>query len=151
MLRSQISHALKDAMRAKDERSISTLRLISAAIKDRDIAARSEGKTDGVSDEEILNLLQKMIKQRHESIKLYEEAGRLELADQERDEIAVIERFLPRQLTEEETAAEVERIADEIGANTVKDMGRLMSTLRQRFAGRMDFGLASSIAKARFS
>jgi uncharacterized protein len=149
MLRAQLSQSLKDAMRAKDERRVSTLRLITAAIKDRDIAARSDGNTDGISDEEIMQLLQKMIKQRHESIKLYEEGGRMELAEQERDEVTVIESFLPAQLSEEEISREVDRVMTEIGAASVKDMGRLMGLLRERYAGQMDFGRASAVAKSR--
>ena len=149
MLRPQLSQALKDAMRAKDERAISTVRLILAALKDRDIAARGDGNTDGVSDEEILQLLQKMIKQRQESIKMYEEGGRVELAAQEQGEIDIINRFLPQQFTVEEIAEAVDRTIAETGASSVKDMGRLMSELRGRYAGQMDFGKASGIAKAR--
>jgi uncharacterized protein len=151
MLRPQLRQSLKDAMRAKDERRLSTIRLILAAIKDRDIAARSDDNRDGVSDDEILQLLQKMIKQRHESIRQYEEGGRLELAQQEQDEIAIIEGFLPRQLSEAEIDMAVERVIEEIGASSVKDMGKLMTTLRERYAGQMDFSRASAIAKARFA
>ena len=150
MLRTQLSQALKDAMRAKDATGVSTIRLIMAALKDRDIAARSDGGREEVPDEEVLQLLQKMIKQRHESIKLYEEAGRLELAARENNEIEVINRFLPTQLNDEEIAAEVEKVVVEIGAASVKDMGRLMGVLRERYAGQMDFGKASAAAKARF-
>ncbi len=151
MIRTQISQALKDAMRAKNKEATSTLRLINAAIKDRDIAARPEGITDGVGDDEILQLMQKMIRQRQESIKMYEEAGRLELAEQERQEIGVIQTFLPAQMTEEEITHAVDKVVTEIGAESVKDMGRLMAALRERYAGQMDFGKASGIAKARFS
>lgn len=149
MLRPQVSQQLKDAMRAKDERAVSTLRLISAAIKDRDIAARSDGITDGVSDDEILQLLQKMIRQRQESIKMYEEGGRLELAQQEREEIEIIERFLPQQLSKEEITATVDQVIAETGASGMKDMGPLMAALRKRYAGVMDFGKASAVAKQR--
>lgn len=149
MLRPLVSQQLKDAMRAKDERAVSTLRLISAAIKDRDIAARSDGITDGVSEDEILQLLQKMIKQRQESIRMYEEGGRLELAQQEREEIEIIERFLPRQLSEDEIAATVDQVIAELGAGGMKDMGPLMAKLRERYAGVMDFGKASAVAKSR--
>ena len=149
MLRTQLSQALKDAMRAKDERGVSTIRLILAALKDRDIAARSEGNMEGVSDDEILQMLQKMIKQRQESIKMYEEGGRVELAAQEQGEIEIINRFLPQQLSEREIEAEVDRVIADIGASSVKDMGRLMGELRGRYAGQMDFGKASGIAKAR--
>jgi uncharacterized protein YqeY len=149
MLRPLVSQQLKDAMRAKDERAVSTLRLISAAIKDRDIAARSDGITDGVSDDEILQLLQKMIKQRQESIKMYEEGGRLELAQQEREEIEIIERFLPKQLSDDEITAAVDKTINDLGAGSMKDMGPLMAALRERYAGVMDFGKASATAKAR--
>lgn len=149
MLRSLVSQQLKDAMRAKDERAVSTLRLISAAIKDRDIAARSDGITEGVSDDEIMQLLQKMIKQRQESVRLYEEGGRLELAQQEREEIDIIERFLPKQLGDEEITAAVDKAIAELGASNMKDMGPLMAALRARYAGVMDFGKASTVAKSR--
>lgn len=151
MLRAQINQSLKDAMKAKDAKGVSTLRLISAAIKDRDIAARSDGNMDGVTDDEILQLMQKMIKQRHESIKMYEEAGRLELAEQEQAEITMIESFLPKQLDEDEIQTVVDQVIGELGASSVKDMGRLMNALRERYAGQMDFGRASAIAKARFT
>ncbi|MCA8929943.1 MAG: GatB/YqeY domain-containing protein [Alphaproteobacteria bacterium] len=149
MLRSLVSQQLKDAMRAKDVRAVSTLRLISAAIKDRDIAARSDGVTDGIGDDEILQLLQKMIKQRQESIRLYEEGGRLELAQQEREEVDIIERFLPKQLSADEVAAAVDSVIADIGAGGIKDMGPLMAALRERYAGTMDFAKASAVAKAR--
>jgi uncharacterized protein len=150
MLRTQLSQALKDAMRAKEALSVSTIRLILAALKDRDIAARGGGNSDGLPDDEILQLLQKMIKQRHESITLYEEAGRIELAARERGEIDVINRFLPKQLSDDEIKAEVDKVIAEIGAASVKDMGRLMGELRERYAGQMDFGKASAAAKAHF-
>lgn len=149
MLRTELSQSLKEAMRAKDMQAVSTVRLILAALKDRDIAARGDGNPDGVSDDEILQLLQKMIKQRQESIKMYEEGGRIELAAQEQSEIDIINRFLPQQLSDAEVEAEVEKVISEIGAASVKDMGRLMGELRGRYAGQMDFGKASGIAKAR--
>lgn len=149
MLRTQLSQSLKDAMRAKDASVVSTVRLILAALKDRDIAARGDGNADGVGEEEILQLLQKMIKQRQESIKMYEEGGRVELAAQEQLEIDIINRFLPQQLSDGEIEAEVGKVIGEIGASSVKDMGRLMGELRGRYAGQMDFGKASGIAKAR--
>ena len=140
MLRTNLSQMLKDAMRAKDQPVVSTLRLISAAIKDRDIAARSDGITDGVSDDDVIVLLQKMIKQRHESIRMYEEGGRLELAQREQDEIVIIEGFLPKQLDEAEIASTVDAMIAELGASGMKDMGPLMTALRERYAGVMDFG-----------
>ncbi|HZH28234.1 MAG TPA: GatB/YqeY domain-containing protein [Azospirillaceae bacterium] len=148
MLRTRLNEALKEAMRNKDQRAVGTVRLILAALKDRDIAARGRGNTDGIPDEEILQMLQTMIKQRRESIGLYEQGGRLELAEQEQEEIKVIERFLPQQLGEAETKAAIDAVVKEIGAAGVKDMGRVMAELRTRYAGQMDFGKASGLVKA---
>jgi uncharacterized protein YqeY len=147
MLRGQISDALKDAMRAKEARTVGALRLILAKLKDQDIAARPRGVTDGIPDEEILQMLQSMIKQRRESIVLYEQGGRQELADQERDEIAVIERFLPRQMDEADTKAAIAAAIAATGAAGVKDMGKVMAELRARHAGQMDFGKAGAMVK----
>jgi uncharacterized protein YqeY len=147
MLRGQISDALKDAMRAKEARTVGALRLILAKLKDQDIAARPRGVTDGIPDEEILQMLQSMIKQRRESIALYEQGGRQELADQERDEIAVIERFLPRQMDEADTRAAIGAAIAATGAAGVKDMGKVMAELRARHAWQMDFGKASALVK----
>ncbi|MGQ9369842.1 GatB/YqeY domain-containing protein [Azospirillum sp. ST 5-10] len=147
MLRTRLNEALKEAMRSKDLRAVSTVRLILAALKDRDIAARSRGVTEGIDETEILSMLQTMIKQRQESITLYEQGGRCELAEQEREEIAVIERFLPKQLSETEMTDAVKSVIDEIGATCVKDMGRTMAELRSRYAGRMDFAKASGVVK----
>lgn len=147
MLRQQLNDALKAAMLAKDARVVSTVRLILAALKDRDIAARPRGVMDGIGDDEILQMLQSMIKQRRESIALYEQGGRLELAQQEADEIAIIERFLPRQMDEAETNEAVAAVIAEIGAGGIKDMGRVMAALKERFAGRMDFTKASAVTK----
>lgn len=149
MLRTQVNQRMKDAMRAKNSAALSALRLITAAIKDRDIAARSEGVTDGVSDDEILQLMQKMIKQRQESIKMYEEGGRVELAEQERAEVAIIEGFLPQQLSEDEIVSAVDAVIAELGAGSMKDMGPVMAALRERYAGVMDFAKASAAAKSR--
>lgn len=147
MLRARLNDSLKAAMLAKDARTVSTVRLILAALKDRDIAGRTKGQTDGISDDEILQMLQSMMKQRRESIALYEQGGRLELAQQEAEEIEIIERFLPKQLTDEELAHSVADTIAELGAGGLKDMGRVMATLRERFAGRMDFAKASAVAK----
>jgi hypothetical protein len=147
MLRHQLNEALKEAQRARDGRAVSTLRLILAAIRDRDIAARAKGNTDGISEEEVMGLLRTMIRQRKESIGLYEQGGRLDLVESEQEEIDIIERFLPRQMTEQETRAAVDRVIGEIGASGLKDMGRTMAELRRRFAGRMDFAKASGIVK----
>lgn len=151
MLRTRLNEALKEAMRSKNQRAVSTVRLILAALKDRDIAARTRGVTDGIDESEIMALLQTMIKQRQESIRLYEQGGRCELAEQEREEIAVIETFLPKQLTEAETEQAVGDLIAETGATCVKDMGRTMAELRARFAGRMDFTRASTIVKQKLA
>jgi len=151
MLRNSLKDALKVAQKAQDQRTTSTLRLIIAALKDRDIAARSKGVEDGIDEKEILSMLQTMIKQRHESIEHYEQGGRLELAEQERQEITIIEEFLPRQLSETEIAVAVAAVLEEISAAGLKDMGRAMATLKAQYAGQMDFGKASSIAKAQLN
>lgn len=147
-MRSRLSENLKDAMRAKDAPRLSTLRLINAAIKDRDIAARSEGRDGGVSDDEILAILAKMIKQRRDSAQAYDEAGRLELAEKERAEIVVIEEFLPRQLDDGEIEAAVKAAIAELGADSIRDMGRVMGALKAKYAGSMDFGRAGGMVKA---
>ena len=151
MLRTSLNEALKEAMRAKESRAIATLRLILAALKDRDIAARSRGVTDGIDDAELLSMLQTMVKQRKESIVLYEQGGRLELAQQEAEEIAVIERFMPKQLDEEEAKAAIAALVAEIGATGIKDMGRVMAELRSRYAGQMDFAKASGFVREKLA
>ena len=151
MLRTRLSDALKTAMKGKDGRSVSTLRLILAALKDRDIAARGKGNPDGVPDDEVLGLLQSMIKQRRESIELYEKGGRMELAQGEAEEISVIEGFLPEQMSEDEIAAVITGVLSEVGAESLKDMGKVMTALKEQFAGKMDFGKASAIVKGRLS
>lgn len=147
MLRQRLNDALKTAMLGRDARTVSTVRLILAALKDRDIAARPRGVADGVPDEEILQMLQSMMKQRRESIALYEQGGRLELAQQEAEEITIIERFLPAQLSDAEVAEAVDAVVADIGAQGLKDMGRVMAGLKERFAGRMDFTKASGVVK----
>ena len=149
-MRSQINAALKQAIKAQDKRRISTLRLILAAIKDRDIAARGGGGEE-VSDSEILDILARMVKQRRESRTLYEEAGRLELAQQEAREIDIINEFLPRQLSDEEIEAAAREAVEALGASGLKDMGQTMGALKKKFAGRMDFGKASQVVKALLS
>jgi uncharacterized protein YqeY len=149
MLRVQISEALKSSMKAKEQRATSTLRLILAALKDRDIAARGKGGEDEISDDEILGMLQKMIKQRHESIKYYEQGERADLAKEEAEEIEIIERFLPKRLDEKEMTDAISAVIDELGATNIKDMGRTMAALKQSYAGRMDFSKASTIVKQR--
>ncbi|GEO80254.1 GatB/YqeY domain-containing protein [Pararhodospirillum oryzae] len=147
MLRATLNEAMKDAMRQKDQRALSTVRLILAALKDRDISARGNGNPAGIGDDEILAMLQAMVKQRRESIALYEQGGRLELAQQEQEEIEVIERFLPAQMTEAEIEQAVSATMAEIGAQNLKDMGRLMAALKERYAGRMDLARAGALAK----
>ena len=149
MLRERIQQSLRDAMKAKNPRAVSTLRLILAAIKDRDIAARSGGDRDGVGDDEVMGVLQTMVKQRQESIRLYAQGGREDLAEAEAEETAIIRGFLPEPMTAEETAAAVDAAVDELGAAGIKDMGRTMAHLRERYAGRMDFARAGALLKER--
>ena len=151
MLRTRLRDALKISMKGKDAPTVSTLRLILAAIKDRDIAARGKGNKDGVTDDEVLSLLQSMIKQRHESISLYEKGGRMELAQREAEEIAVIEEFLPEQMGADEMVAAIEGVIAELEAKSLKDMGRVMAELKENYAGKMDFSSASAGVKERLS
>jgi uncharacterized protein YqeY len=144
VLREQINNALKDAMKAGDARRVSTLRLINAEILKRETSA-AERLT--LTDAEILDVLGKMIKQRQESLDIYEKAGRAELAQQEREEIAIISAYLPRQLTDEEAGEAISALIKELEAATLKDMGRTMAALKERFAGRMDFAKASAVVK----
>jgi uncharacterized protein YqeY len=148
-MRERINAALKDAMRAREADRLSTLRLINAAIKDREIAARSEAEGSDVGEDAILAILGKMVKQRIESARAYEEGGRIELADKERAEIRVIEEFLPRQLTENEVETAIAGAIAEVGASSLRDMGKVMSVLKSRHAGQMDFGKAGAQLKAR--
>ncbi len=147
MLREAFTERLKQAMRAKDARTLSAVRMILAALKDRDIAARGTGNTAGIPDAEILRLLQGMIKQRRESIALYRQGNRPELAEQEEQEIAVIESFLPKQMSDEEIAAAVKEAIAETGAAGVKDMGKVMGVLRERHAGVIDMARAGAVVK----
>ena len=149
MLRQQLNDALKEAMKAQQSRAVSTLRLILAALKDRDIANRTEDADDGgISDDQILQLLQSMIKQRRDSIEAYLKGGRQELADGEAEEIDIIQRFLPEQMDDKALAEAVEYVIVEAGASGIKDMGNVMGLLRSKFAGQMDFGKASALVKA---
>ncbi|MDW4497075.1 GatB/YqeY domain-containing protein [Sulfitobacter sp. D35] len=150
-LRARISSALKQAMKDKDAGRLSTLRLINAAIKDKDIAARAEGNDDGVDDTAVMAILSKMAKQRQESARAYEEGGRLDLADRERDEIEVIEEFLPRKLSEEESRAAVDAAVTEVGAEGIRDMGKVIGLLKQKYTGQMDFGMVGPMVKDRLS
>jgi len=152
-MKERVAEALKAAMREKAADRLSTLRLINAAIKDREIALRTEGAESApdLSDGEILAILGKMVKQRQESVRAYEEGGRLELAEKERAEIAVIEEFLPRQLSEAEVDAAIDSAIAETGATSVRDMGRVMGVLKAHHAGQMDFGAAGTRLKARLA
>lgn len=138
-MRKRLFEAQKDAMKAKDTARLSTLRLINAAIKDKDIKVRDEENHDGVSDTEIVNILSKMIKQRQDSSKTYEEAGRIELAEQELAEIKVIEEFLPKQLNDQEIDDAISGAIEEIGASSIRDMGKVMGVMKQKYSGQMDF------------
>lgn len=149
-LRDRLSAALKDAMKSREADRTSTLRLINAAIKDRDIAARTEtGSEDGVGEAEIMAILGKMVKQRQESARIYEEGGQLELAEKELAEVRVIEEFLPRQLTGDEVAAAIAAAIAETGATGIRDMGRVMAALKARHTGQMDFGAVGPMVKDR--
>jgi uncharacterized protein len=147
MLRQAFTDRLKEAMKARDSRTISTVRLILAALKDRDIAARGQGNTTGLSDAEIHRMLQGMIKQRRESITLYRQGNRDDLAQREIEEISVIESFLPKQLDEEEIEAAARAAISETGAANIKDLGKVMSALRERHAGTIDLGKAGAVAR----
>ncbi len=148
-LRTRITEGLKDAMRQKDTERLSTLRLINAAIKDRDIALRGDGDGGEVGDAEVLGILVKMVKQRQESVRAYEEGGRLELAEKERSEIGVIEGYLPRPLSEAETDRAITAAIARTGASTLRDMGRVMADLKSRHPGQIDFGRIGPAVKAR--
>ena len=147
MLRTKLSETLKTAMKSKDAPTTSTIRLIQAALKDRDIAARPKGNMDGISDDEILSLMQGMIKQRRDSIEMYEKGGRPELADKEAAEIGIIESFMPEQMDEATATAAVKAIVTEFEASSMKDMGKVMAALKERHAGSMDFSKASGMVK----
>ncbi|MEM7679405.1 MAG: GatB/YqeY domain-containing protein [Pseudomonadota bacterium] len=147
--REEFNDFLKESLKNKDKVAIATTRLILAALKDRDISARGNGNADGVDEKEILSMLQSMIKQRRESIKMYNDAGREELAEREEAEIKVIERFLPAQLSDEDVQAEIEKIIAETGAESIKDMGKVMGQLKGKFAGQIDMGKAGGLVKAK--
>ena len=146
-MRERIGAALKDAMKSKDAARLSTLRLINAAIKDKDIALRGEGGDATVGDAEVLAILGRMVKQRQESARAYEEGGRLELAEKELAEIKVIEDFLPRQLDAEETGAASRAAIAETGATSIRDMGKVMAALKAKYTGQMDFGAVGPMVK----
>lgn len=151
MLRENLSIKLKDALKAKQQRRVATLRLILAALKDRDIQARGEERGEGITEAEIMQLLETMVRQREEAITLYDRGGRPELADQEREEITIIREFMPRQLSDEEILDAVKKAIDETGAAGLKDMGSVMGSLREKYSGQMDFAKAGRIAKGYLS
>jgi uncharacterized protein len=146
-IRDELTSELKTAMKAGEKRRVETIRLINAALKDRDIEARGQGKT--LSDDDILALLQKLVKSRQESVEIYDKAGRDDLATQEREEIAVIQSFLPQPLSAEETDAAIAAAIAETGASSIKDMGKVVGVLRANYAGRMDIAKASAAVKAK--
>lgn len=151
MIRDRLKETMKQAMRDKDAKRLSTVRLIMAAIKDKDIDARSADNAEGVSDSAILGILAKMIKQRIDSANTYEEAGRLELAEGERAEIKVIEEFLPKQLTNAQVEAAIKHAIDTTGATSIRDMGKIMGILKEKYTGQMDFGKAGAAIKSALS
>jgi len=147
MLREKLNEAMKEAMRARDQAALGTIRLILAKLKDTDIAARTEANREGVADDKILSMLQGMIKQRNESIVLYEKGSRADLVSKEKAEIAVIERFLPKQMDEAAVEAAVKEAVASAGATSIKDMGGVMAALKAKYAGQMDFAKASAVVK----
>ena len=147
MLRDDINNAVKEAMKAKEERKLSTLRMVNSTIKNADIEARGQGKPP-LSDEALLSVLQKMIKQRQEAVELYDKGGRAELATQEREEIAVITTYLPKQMSENDVKAAIAAVIAETNAAGIKDMGKVIGALKAKYAGQMDFGKASAMVKA---
>jgi uncharacterized protein YqeY len=146
-LRDTINDRLKAAMKAGDKRRVSTLRLVLAAVKDRDIEGRTSGPDAGVGDEQIVEVLAKMVKQRQESLEIYEKAGRDDLAQQEREEIAIIQGYMPTQLSAEDMRSAVAAVLKDVGATSIKDMGKVMAELRSRYSGQMDFGKAGAVVK----
>ena len=149
--RAEFNAALKDAVKSKDQTATATIRLILAALKDRDICARGQGKPEGIDDSEILSMMQSMIKQRKESAATYCDAGREELAEREEAEIEVIQRFMPKQLGDAEMEAAVDDMIKELSADNIKDMGKVMGEMKSRYAGQMDMGKASALVKEKLS
>lgn len=151
MLRDELTDALKEAMKARDQRAVSTLRLILAALKDRDIAARTRGSEEGVGDAEIAEMMQKMVRQRQESKAIYEKAGRTDLAQQEGEEIEIIQRYLPKQIDDAEMAQLVDSAIAETSASSIKDMGKVMALLKERYAGRLALAKAGALVRQKLS
>jgi uncharacterized protein YqeY len=148
-MREQFTTMMKEAMKAGDKRRLATVRMIQAALKDKDIEARGAGKT--ISDDDILSLLQKMVKSRQESADIYAKAGRPELEQQEREEIAIISEFLPKQMSDDEVKAAIDAAVAETGAASMKDMGKVVAALKAKYTGQMDFAKASGLVKARLN
>jgi len=149
--REEFTAAMKEAMKSKDQVALSTVRLINAALKDKDIAARGNGNADGISESEILSMLQSMIKQRQESSKTYRDAGRADLADREDAEIVIINSFLPAQLSDAEVGAAIDTVITSIGAADIKDMGKVMNELKANYAGQMDMAKVGGLVKQKLS
>jgi len=150
-IRDELNTVLKESLKAKDQVAMSTIRLINAAAKDRDIAARGNGNSEGITDAEILSLMQSMVKQRHESAKTYADNARPELAERELAEIVVIERFLPKQMSDDEMGTAIEKIIADTGAQDIKDMGKVMNELKARYAGQLDMAKAGGVVKAKLA
>ena len=150
MLRDQINDALKEAMKAKNERAVSTLRMVNSTLKNADIEARGAGKP-ALGDAEVLSILQKMIKQRQESVELYKKGGRDDLVKQEEEEIAIISGYLPKQMSDAEMQSAIDAAVAETGASGMKDMGKVIGSLRGKYAGQMDMAKASALVKAKLS
>jgi uncharacterized protein len=150
VLRDDINKALTEAMKAKNERAVSTLRMVNSTLKNADIEARGSGKP-ALGDAEVLGILQKMIKQRQESVEMYQKGGRADLVKQEQEEIAIIQNYLPKQMSDADMAAAIEAAITETGAASMKDMGKVIGSLRGKYAGQMDFGKASGLVKAKLS
>ena len=146
-LREQFNEQMKEAMKAKDQRRLSTLRMVNAALKDKDIANRTETSREGISDDEILGLLGKMIKQREESAEAFDKGGRPEMAASEREEVTIIRSFMPKQMSPDEQRTAIQGVITDVGATSIKDMGKIMAALKERYAGQMDFGKASGTVK----
>lgn len=147
MLRNRLNESLKEAMKAQDQIGVATLRLILAALKDRDIAARGKGQNDGIDEAELLEMLQQMLRQRRDSIAMYKEGKRPDLVAREEAESEVIQRFLPQPLSEADIAVAVNEVISELEASSIKDMGRVMAVLKERYPGRLDLGKASAVVK----
>lgn len=149
MLREKLNNDVKEAMKSREQERLTTLRLVVAAIKDREISERVQGVSEPLQDKDIIQILTKMVKQRDESARVYEEGGRLDLAERERREIALLQDYLPKQMTEEEIKEAIEDVIQEVSAESIKDLGKVMGALRDKYAGQMDFAIANRILKER--